>query len=202
MGYTGRHRKTSSLKIAKRNVAMVAAFAGIATTAGAGTATAAPAPGFASIAEDVLGGAFQGAGQAVAPTQSTARPASGEFTSGYGPRWGTHHNGIDIANVVGTPIYAVLGGTVIDSGPAQGFGQWVRVKSDDGIMTVYGHVSARLVQVGQRVTAGQPIALMGNEGFSTGSHLHFEVWVNDGKDRIDPEGWLREHGLELGPYVG
>lgn len=129
-------------------------------------------------------------------------PAQGSYTSNYAMRWGSFHGGVDIAAPLGTPIVSATDGTVIDSGPAQGFGQWVRVKSDDGIMTVYGHVSARLVQVGQRVTAGQPIALMGNEGFSTGSHLHFEVWVNDGKDRIDPEGWLREHGLELGPYVG
>ena len=194
MGYTGRHRKTSSLKIAKRNVAMVAAFAGIATTAGAGTATAAPAPGFASIAEDVLGGAFQGAGQAVAPTPSTARPASGEFTSGYGPRWGTHHNGIDIANGVGTPIYAVLGGTVIDSGPASGFGQWIRIQHDDGSIAVYGHMETLDVSVGEQVTAGQKIAGMGNRGFSTGSHLHFELYPT-GSGAVDPAPWFAQHGI-------
>ena len=194
MGYTGRHRKTSSLKIAKRNVAMVAAFAGIATTAGAGTATAAPAPGFASIAEDVLGGAFQGAGQAVAPTQSTARPAAGELTSGYGARWGAHHNGIDIANGVGTPIYAVLGGTVIDSGPASGFGQWIRIQHDDGSIAVYGHMETLDVSVGEQVTAGQKIAGMGNRGFSTGSHLHFELYPT-GSGAVDPAPWFAQHGI-------
>ena len=129
-------------------------------------------------------------------------PTNGTYTSNYAMRWGSFHGGVDIAAPIGTPIVAATDGTVIDSGPAQGFGQWVRVKSDDGIMTVYGHVSARLVQTGQRVTAGQTIALMGNEGFSTGSHLHFEVWLNDGTDRVDPEVWLRQHGLEIGPYVG
>ena len=194
MGYTGRHRKTSSLKIAKRNVAMVAAFAGIATTAGAGTATAAPAPGFASIAEDVLGGAFQGAGQAVAPTQSTARPAAGELTSGYGARWGAHHNGIDIANGVGTPIYAVLGGSVIDSGPASGYGNWIRIRHNDGSVSVYGHMETLSVAVGQTVRAGENIAGMGNRGQSTGSHLHFEIHP-DGSTPVDPVPWFNERGI-------
>lgn len=124
-------------------------------------------------------------------------PASGSFTSGFGSRWGTLHGGVDIANKIGTPILAVADGTVIDSGPASGFGMWVRLLHDDGTVTVYGHIDTTLVQVGQRVMAGDQIATMGNRGFSTGPHLHFEVHLN-GDQKIDPVGWLATRGIALG----
>ncbi len=124
-------------------------------------------------------------------------PAVGAFTSGYGMRWGSMHAGIDIANAVGTPILAATDGVVIDSGPAQGYGNWIRIMSDDGTMTVYGHMETLDVREGERVYAGQKIAGMGSLGFSTGSHLHFEVLVNDGQEHVDPLVWLAEHGLEL-----
>lgn len=126
-----------------------------------------------------------------------ALPAVGAFTSGYGMRWGAMHAGIDIANVNGTPILAATDGTVVDAGPAQGFGNWVRILSDDGTMTVYGHMETVDVSEGQRVYAGQKIAGMGNLGFSTGTHLHFEVLVNGGNDHIDPLAWLAQNNLEL-----
>ena len=63
-----------------------------------------------------------------------------------------------------------------------------------GVTTVYGHVSRLLVTAG-RVTAGQPIALVGNEGESTGPHLHAEVRVDDRP--VDPLVWLRDHGVQL-----
>lgn len=125
-----------------------------------------------------------------------AKPAEGSFTSGFGPRWGTFHKGVDIANAVGTPIVAVMDGTVIDSGPASGFGNWIRLQHDDGTVTVYGHMSTLNVSVGQRVVAGQQIAGMGSEGFSTGSHLHFEVHPNGG-EAIDPQPWLAARGIML-----
>lgn len=124
-------------------------------------------------------------------------PAAGAFTSGYGMRWGSFHAGIDIANAVGTPILAATDGVVIDSGPAQGYGNWIRIKSDDGTMTVYGHMETLDVQEGERVYAGQKIAGMGSLGFSTGSHLHFEVLVNDGQEHVDPLAWLLQNGLDL-----
>lgn len=124
-------------------------------------------------------------------------PAVGAFTSGYGMRWGSLHAGIDIANAVGTPILAATDGVVIDSGPAQGYGNWIRIMSDDGTMTVYGHMETLDVQEGERVYAGQKIAGMGSLGFSTGSHLHFEVLVNDGQEHVDPLVWLAQHGLNL-----
>lgn len=124
-----------------------------------------------------------------------AMPAAGSLTSGFGQRWGSLHGGADIANAIGTPILAASEGTVIDAGPAQGFGNWVRIMSDEGTMTVYGHMKEVLVSTGQRVQAGQTIALMGNRGFSTGSHLHFEVWTNGGEERADPLEWLRQNGV-------
>ena len=69
------------------------------------------------------------------------RPAQGSFTSGFGARWGTSHNGVDIANAIGTPIVSVMDGTVVEAGPASGFGLWVRVQHEDGTITVYGHMN-------------------------------------------------------------
>ncbi|MFE7802673.1 M23 family metallopeptidase [Nocardia sp. NPDC057440] len=123
-------------------------------------------------------------------------PARGVFTSGFGSRWGTFHNGIDIAGPIGTPIYAVANGTVIDAGPAQGFGLWVRIRHDDGTITVYGHMYDFFVSVGERVPAGMQIARMGNRGDSSGPHLHFEVIL--GGTHVDPQQWLGVHGLTFG----
>ncbi len=126
----------------------------------------------------------------------SVKPAEGAFTSGFGPRWGTFHKGVDIANSIGTPIVAVTDGEVIDAGPAGGFGNWVRLRHEDGTITVYGHMETIDVTVGDKVHAGQKIAGMGSRGFSTGSHLHFEVHPNGG-DAIDPAPWLAARGIKL-----
>ncbi|MFC7341824.1 M23 family metallopeptidase [Saccharopolyspora griseoalba] len=122
-------------------------------------------------------------------------PALGNFTSGFGGRWGTTHYGIDIANSKGAPIYSAADGVVIEAGPASGFGMWVRVQHDDGYISVYGHVNSILVSEGERVKAGEEIATMGNRGFSTGPHLHFEIWNSNGK-KINPLPWMREHDID------
>lgn len=128
---------------------------------------------------------------------ASATPAAGPVTSGYGDRWGTTHYGLDIANDIGTPVYAVTDGTVLESGPADGFGQWVRVQQDDGTIGVFGHVDESFVTVGQQVQAGEQIATVGNRGQSTGPHLHYEVWENDGT-KIDPQVWLNNRGVTVG----
>lgn len=130
----------------------------------------------------------------LANASSVVKPTEGTFTSGFGMRWGSLHAGLDIANVVGTPILAAMGGTVIDSGPASGFGQWIRIQHDDGSIAVYGHMETLDVSVGEQVTAGQKIAGMGNRGFSTGSHLHFELYPT-GSGAVDPAPWFAEHGI-------
>jgi murein DD-endopeptidase MepM/ murein hydrolase activator NlpD len=119
---------------------------------------------------------------------------AGRLTSGFGSRWGRAHEGIDIAAPIGTPIRAPLAGTVIETGPASGFGLWVRVRHDDGTVTVYGHINRSLVREGQRVAAGEEIAEVGNRGQSTGPHLHIEVVAPNGK-KINPRPWLDQHGI-------
>jgi murein DD-endopeptidase MepM/ murein hydrolase activator NlpD len=72
----------------------------------------------------------------------------------------------------------------------------VRILHGDGTVTVYGHVDRYLVSVGERVTAGEQIATLGNRGQSTGAHLHFEV-LRDGSRKIDPLVWLRGKGVPI-----
>lgn len=127
---------------------------------------------------------------------AVVKPAEGAFTSGYGMRWGSLHAGVDIAAPVGTPILAVMDGTVIDSGPASGYGQWIRLLHEDGSISIYGHMETLHVNVGDSVHAGQNIAGMGNRGFSTGPHLHFEIHPNGG-GATDPEPWFAQHGIFL-----
>jgi len=122
-------------------------------------------------------------------------PTTGLITSNFGARWGTTHYGLDIANDIGTPVRSVMDGVVIDSGPVSGFGLWVRIRHDDGTVTVYGHINQTLVTEGQRVTAGEQIATMGNRGQSTGSHLHFEVHLG-GVRKADPLAWLVRNGVQ------
>lgn len=129
-------------------------------------------------------------------------PAFGTFTSGFGYRWGSLHAGADIAGAYGSPIVAVADGTVVEAGPASGFGQWIRIQHEDGTISVYGHISAIYVRAGQKVLAGDRIAGMGNLGFSTGTHLHLEIWLN-GKNKVDPVRWLAARGVKFDgtPYV-
>jgi murein DD-endopeptidase MepM/ murein hydrolase activator NlpD len=128
-------------------------------------------------------------------------PTKGIFTSNFGYRWGVLHAGIDLANSIGTPIFAVSDGVVIDAGPTAGYGMWVKLRHADGTVTLYGHVNTTLVSVGERVMAGDQIATMGNRGNSTGPHLHFEV-LRGGTERIDPVPWLAKRGLSVGNYAG
>jgi murein DD-endopeptidase MepM/ murein hydrolase activator NlpD len=119
---------------------------------------------------------------------------TGRVTSGFGARFGRAHQGIDIAAPIGTPIRAPLAGTVIESGPASGFGMWVQVRHADGTVTTYGHINRSLVRVGQEVAAGEVIAEVGNRGRSTGPHLHIEV-ETPGGNKINPRPWLDDHGI-------
>ncbi|MDO5669931.1 MAG: M23 family metallopeptidase [Corynebacterium sp.] len=198
MSYIGRHRKPSTTARLQRRLALGTLAIGTAATSGLVSPTA-HAQDFAAMSSggNIINEVAAATGVAqLAPTPSVVRPATGAFTSGYGPRWGTFHYGIDIANAIGTPIYAVMAGTVIDSGPASGYGQWIRIRHDDGSMSVYGHMETLHVGVGQRVDAGHHIAGMGNRGFSTGSHLHFEIHPA-GSGPVDPVPWFAHHGIHF-----
>ena len=86
------------------------------------------------------------------------------------------HNGIDIALKVGDTICAAFDGRVrFSKATNTGYGTLVIIRHDNGLETYHGHLSARLVEENDRVVAGQPIALGGNSGRSTGPHMHFEV---------------------------
>ena len=103
-------------------------------------------------------------------------PTKGVLTSGYGWRWGRMHKGIDIAGPIGTPIVAAAEGEVISAGwSSGGYGNLVKLKHYDGSVTLYAHNSKIYVRRGQKVIKGQQIAAMGNSGYSTGPHLHFEI---------------------------
>ncbi|MBQ2026830.1 MAG: peptidoglycan DD-metalloendopeptidase family protein [Alistipes sp.] len=102
-------------------------------------------------------------------------PIKGRITSRYGVRRRVNHNGIDIAVKVGDTICSAFDGRVRFSKATEtGYGTLVIIRHDNGIETYHGHLSKRLVEAGDRVVAGQPIALGGNSGRSTGPHLHFE----------------------------
>lgn len=139
------------------------------------------------------------AGASIKPNESgVVKPADATFTSGFGERWGSMHKGVDLANEIGTPIYAVMDGTVINAGPASGFGNWVRIQHGDGSISVYGHMQADMIYVaeGDEVQCGQNIAGIGSEGQSTGPHLHFEIYP-EGGDAIDPQPWFAQYGITL-----
>lgn len=166
-------------------------------SATAGQAAAAPSPAANLDIQQEFNKLFGGILPPTAPGHARAvKPASGTVTSNFGARWGTNHNGMDIANRIGTPIYAVTDGVVIESGPASGYGLWVRVRQDDGTTGIFGHVDQFFVQKGQRVRAGQQIATMGNRGYSTGPHLHYEIW-NTAGNPINPQTWLNNRGVRI-----
>ncbi|EME19372.1 peptidoglycan DD-metalloendopeptidase family protein [Rhodococcus triatomae] len=134
------------------------------------------------------------------PIRMPVAPGTTTYTSGFGERWGDQHQGVDLAGPVGTPILAALDGKVVESGPASGFGNWIVVDSIvDGkpVSTVYGHMfdDGLRVRTGQMVKAGDHIADIGNNGVSTGAHLHFEYWEGgrlQGGTAIDPVTVLPE----------
>ncbi len=109
---------------------------------------------------------------------------SGSITSPYGyrihPISGTKkfHSGIDLGAPSGTPIVAAKSGTVVRSYMSSSYGNYTVIDHGGGVMTAYAHQSKRLVSVGDTVSAGETIGLVGSTGNSTGNHLHFEIYVN------------------------
>jgi murein DD-endopeptidase MepM/ murein hydrolase activator NlpD len=102
-------------------------------------------------------------------------PITGYITSPYGPRWNRFHYGTDIKLQTGDTVYSAFDGKVrVCSYERKGYGNYLVIRHPNGLETVYGHLSKTLVKINETVAAGQPIALGGNTGRSTGSHLHFE----------------------------
>ena len=122
-------------------------------------------------------------------------PTYGDFTSGYGMRWGRMHNGIDVANFVGTPVVAAHHGIVSLAGWNGGYGYTVEILHPNGLTTRYAHLSSIDVQLHQPVTKGQSIGKMGATGHSTGPHLHFEV-MTPSNQYLDPVSVLSREDLK------
>ena len=126
-------------------------------------------------------------------------PQSKNWTGAYGERrsGGRTHKGIDVALPVGTPLKAVMDGTVSSAGRGSGersYGLYVVIQHSGGKSTLYAHMSRIQVKVGDKVVKGQIIGLSGNTGFSTGPHLHFELRVNGA--HTNPAAYV---GLAYGP---
>ena len=115
-------------------------------------------------------------------------PVSGPVVSGFGPRWGSFHEGVDIAVPTGTPIRAAASGSVAIAGVEGGYGNYTCVEHGGGLSTCYAHQERILVSAGQSVSQGQIIGISDCTGHCLGPHVHFEVRVNG--QAVDPMGYL------------
>ncbi len=122
-------------------------------------------------------------------------PVSGKLESGmggrrnpFGGRGFEYHEGQDIDAVYGTPVMVAASGTVTIAGRERGYGNVIYVDHGAGLSTRYGHLSQIDVKIGQTVTRGQTIGLVGSTGRSTGPHLHYEVRINN--QAVDPRQYL------------
>lgn len=173
-----------------------APVSGTASGASAKTGTATSASRFAAALDAAVAAdrpSTVAAPPARTPGETWVRPTQGRVTSGFGPRWGTEHEGLDIAAGTGTPVRAVTDGVVKKASWYGGYGNAVIIDHGNGLKTLYGHNSKLTVKPGDRVQAGEVIAKMGSTGDSTGPHLHFEVEVNGKK--INPQPWLKRRGI-------
>ncbi|MFJ6408370.1 M23 family metallopeptidase [Streptomyces hydrogenans] len=136
----------------------------------------------------------------VKPVTSYALSAS--FNQG-GAMWAHKHSGQDFAVPVGTTVKAAGAGTVVKAGPNGGgdgpaYGNAIVVKHANGTYSQYAHLSKIKVHVGQKVAAGQKIALSGNTGNSSGPHLHFEIRTTPNYgSAVNPAAFLRTHGVSI-----
>jgi murein DD-endopeptidase MepM/ murein hydrolase activator NlpD len=146
------------------------------------------------------------------PDGAWARPSAGILTSGFGPRWGSQHAGVDLAGPRNSPVYAAAAGTVLTAACTSaycdrdgnldlgGYGNLVELDDGAGVTTRYAHLSGYTVTPGQQVSAGALLGFQGSTGNSTGVHLHFEVRL-DGAP-VDPVPWLVDRGVDLSVRAG
>jgi murein DD-endopeptidase MepM/ murein hydrolase activator NlpD len=113
-------------------------------------------------------------------------PLAAPLGDRFGPRGNRFHSGVDFIAALGTPVAAAAAGRVTWVGPRDGWGLLVAVAHDQGVRTLYAHLSRTDVRLGQRVAAGQQLGLVGASGEATGPHLHFEVRIRGAA--VDPLG--------------
>ena len=113
------------------------------------------------------------------------------LSSEFGYRWGSFHKGVDWYVPQGTTVTAAAAGTVTRAGWFADYGYCVDITHSNGTMTRYAHLSSINVRVGQSVSQGQAIAASGNTGYSTGPHLHFEIWV--GGTAVNPLNYVNKN---------
>jgi murein DD-endopeptidase MepM/ murein hydrolase activator NlpD len=117
-------------------------------------------------------------------SETFLRPGYGVVTDEYGPRINPvtgesgFHTGVDLGDPYGAPVAASKSGVVAYSGWISGYGETVIIDHGNGVQTLYGHNSQRLVSVGQTVARGETIAYVGSTGMSTGPHIHWEIRIN------------------------
>ncbi|MFB7860363.1 M23 family metallopeptidase [Streptomyces sp. NPDC056069] len=136
----------------------------------------------------------------VKPVSAYALSAS--FNQG-GAMWAHKHSGQDFAVPVGTPVKAAASGTVVKAGPYGGgdgpaYGNAIVIKHANGKYSQYAHLSKIKVNIGQKVSVGQQIALSGNTGNSSGPHLHFEIRTTPNYgSALNPVTFLAAHGVHI-----
>jgi murein DD-endopeptidase MepM/ murein hydrolase activator NlpD len=120
------------------------------------------------------------------PTGGFIRPVKGGYTTS---RFGRGHRGVDLVLPFGSPIYAADGGTVIYAGFSGSYGNHVKIRHNDGFVTLYAHMSSIGVKNGDKVFQGQEIGKVGSTGNSSGNHLHFEIIKNG--VLVNPESYMK-----------
>ena len=141
---------------------------------------------------DVEKGAWYDANGQTEKTGFMGLPVAGRISSTFGMRmhpilgYLRMHKGMDVACPYGSPVYAVIDGTVDWAGYKGGYGQFIGINGP-GFGTGYGHLSRVLVRNGEHVSRGQIVGYSGNSGLSTGPHLHFEVYR--GGETVNPRGF-------------
>ncbi|WP_030757817.1 M23 family metallopeptidase [Streptomyces griseus] len=171
----------------------------------------------AAKAQAVKAKAAQAAQVKAAAKKAAAKPAAAKKAKGWvkpvtsyalsasynqgGAMWAHKHSGQDFAVPVGTPVKAAGAGTVVKAGPNGGgdgpaYGNAIVVRHANGTYSQYAHLSKIKVHIGQKVAAGQRIALSGNTGNSSGPHLHFEIRTTPNYgSAVNPMAFLRSHGV-------
>ncbi len=128
-------------------------------------------------------------------------PITGRITSSFGEREdpfngeGAFHTGVDIAGTFGESVHAAANGVVASAGWEDGYGRVIMLDHDNGIQTLYAHLSGFAVTVGQQVRCGQVIGYVGMTGRATGPHLHYEVRIHNSP--VNPHKYLRETLAQL-----